>query len=250
MSRVDASPLEDTGSQRRGGVQVISRAALILRLIAREQMGLTLSEVVTATGLAKSTAYRILQALAEEEIVEQFGGRFRIGSLLRSTAMSDSEDVRLRARPFMEQLASDLQETVDLGVLVGDQVMIVEQMRWVRELTAGADVGSLLPALRTASGRALMACLPTWREYALTRSDTDGSSLLAELTRIRRSKVAVVEDGVHLGIAGIATFVVSGERAFALGVPVPTVRFAREVAHLRRVLLEVRPEFERIVAGR
>jgi DNA-binding IclR family transcriptional regulator len=90
-------------------------------------------------------------------------------------AVSDAEEVRVRARPFMERLASRVQETVDLGVLVGDQVMIVEQMRRVRELTAGSVIGALLPALGTASGRTLLACLPDHRDFALARAPRVGN---------------------------------------------------------------------------
>jgi len=235
---------------RRAGVQVISRAAAILHMLAREQTGLTLTEIVARTGLAKSTAYRIVVALQAEDLIESFDGRFTLGRILRGTTMSNSEEVRVRARPFMERLASELKETVDLSVLVGDQLMIVEQMRWLRELTAGAVVGSLMPAAKTSSGRALLACMPNYREFALARDGEDQRWLLDELTRIRRSKIAISDQGYHTGISGIATFARDNSgNGYALGVPVPSVRFHEQLPNLRRALLAARPEFERIVSG-
>jgi DNA-binding IclR family transcriptional regulator len=200
--------------------------------------------VVERTGLAKSTAYRLLLALEEEQLVESFEGRFRIGAALSRSATSDAEQVRLRARPFMERLAAELEETVDLAVLVGDQIMIVDQMRWARELTAGSTIGTMLPAWSTASGRALLAGSPEHVEL----SGALGDDAREELKRVRRSKIAVVEQGFHEGISGVATYAVADERScFALGVPVPTVRFHERLPEIRRALLAARPEFERIV---
>jgi DNA-binding IclR family transcriptional regulator len=244
----------DDGKARRSGVQVISRAAAILHLLAREPTGLTLTEVVTRTELAKSTAYRILLALEEEQIVESFDGRYRIGRILARSALSETEQVRLRARPFMERLATELQETVDLAVLVGDQIMIIDQMRWVRELTAGSSIGSMLPAVSTASGLALLACSPAYEEFTIGLQEMEPSELeafKAQIAHIREEQLACVEEGYHVGISGFATFAQDeAGNAFALGVPVPSVRFVQRSRAISKTLLEAQPEFQRIVSGR
>ncbi len=235
-------------------MQVISRAASILHLLAREPAGLTLAEVVARTELAKSTAYRILLALEEEQILESFDGRYRIGRILGRSTISDAEQVRMRARPFMERLATELQETVDLAVLVGEQIMIVEQMRWVRELTAGSIVGALLPAVQTASGWALLACSPQYERLARSAQALEEAQrprFEEAIREVREGLVAVVEDGYHEGISGLATFAQDETgNAFALGVPVPTVRFRSRCAEIRAALLRARPEFQRVVSGR
>jgi DNA-binding IclR family transcriptional regulator len=244
-----------TPGARRSGVQVISRAAAILHLLARAPTGLTLAEVVKRSGLAKSTAYRILSALEEEQIVESFDSRYRVGRILTRVAMSETERVRLRARPFLEALAADLHETVDITVLVGDQIMIIEQIFWMRQLTAGHMLGSTLPAANTASGWALVAASPSYAGLPgvapafEARANVAGESVDSRLERIRQEKISVDEEGLA-GISATATFAIDDAgNAFALGVPVPTVRFAAEAARIRAALLKVRPEFERIVSG-
>jgi DNA-binding IclR family transcriptional regulator len=240
---------------RRSGVQVISRAATILNLLARSPAGLTLAEVVKRSGLAKSTAYRILLALEEEQLVESYDNRYRVGRILARSAMAETEQVRLRARPFLERLAVELHETVDITVLVGDQIMIIEQIFWMRELTAGRMVGSMLPAARTASGLALLACSPSYAEYAAAapafeaRATGTGEALEARLAKVRKDGIAVDSVGLE-GVSATAIFAVDDVgNAFALGVPVPTVRFAPQADRIRATLLEARPEFERIVRG-
>jgi DNA-binding IclR family transcriptional regulator len=242
--------------QRRSGVQVISRAAMILHMLARAPTGLTLAEVVKRSGLAKSTAYRILSALEQEQIVESFDSRYRVGRILTRVAMSETEQVRLRARPLLEMLATELHETVDITVLVGDQIMIIEQIFWMSHLTAGHSVGSTLPAANTASGWALIACSPSIAGLGAAapafeaRAEVAGETMESILARIREQKIAVDEGGLA-GISATATFAtdVVGN-AFALGVPVPTVRFPDQAEKIRGALLKARPQFERIVSGR
>jgi DNA-binding IclR family transcriptional regulator len=237
-------------------VQVITRAATILHMLARSPTGLTLAEVVKRSGLAKSTAYRILSALEQEQIVESLDSRYRVGRILTRLATSETEHVRLRVRPFLEMLAAELRETVDLTVLVGDQIVIVDQIISMRQLTAGHGIGATLPAANTASGWALVACSPSYAGLALVatafeaRAEVDGDTMDARLERIRRDRIAVDQEGLA-GISASATFATDDDgNAFALGVPVPTVRFPEQAARVRTTLLRVRPEFERIVSGR
>ncbi|QEN88169.1 helix-turn-helix domain-containing protein [Labrys sp. KNU-23] len=53
-----------------GCVQAVLRALSILRCIARDQRGMTLTEVVRGTGLAPSTAHRLLTTLQSEGFVQ------------------------------------------------------------------------------------------------------------------------------------------------------------------------------------
>ena len=53
----------------RGGVQVIARAAAILRALENEPDGLSLAEVAREVDLARSTVQRIVKALSDEQLV-------------------------------------------------------------------------------------------------------------------------------------------------------------------------------------
>ena len=58
---------DNSGSQ--GGVQVIARAANILRVLEDRPEGLTLTEIAHKVDLARSTVQRIITALAAEDFV-------------------------------------------------------------------------------------------------------------------------------------------------------------------------------------
>ena len=53
-----------------GCVQAVLRALSILKCIARDQRGMTLTEVVRGTSLAPSTAHRLLTTLQSEGFVQ------------------------------------------------------------------------------------------------------------------------------------------------------------------------------------
>ena len=161
-------------------VQVISRVGQILRVLRDEPGGLPLAEVVARTALPKSTAYRLLLALEREDLVDSVDGRFRIGRALGTSALSRNEVLRQAMLPLMRRLAAQVQETVGVGVLVGeDQVQFIEQLRWDSELSVGAIVGELYPANLSACGKSLLAA-------------AEGSQQLLAYDR----------EGFHSGIAG------------------------------------------------
>ena len=68
-------------------VQVISRAAEILRLLAQETGGLSLGQIATRVDLPRSTVQRIVSALSTEGFVsaEKGNGGIRLGPEIQSS---------------------------------------------------------------------------------------------------------------------------------------------------------------------
>ena len=56
-------------SDARGGIQVIARAANILRALEGEGEGLSLGEIAARVDLPRSTVQRIVTALADEQLL-------------------------------------------------------------------------------------------------------------------------------------------------------------------------------------
>ncbi|MDX5494183.1 MAG: helix-turn-helix domain-containing protein, partial [Alphaproteobacteria bacterium] len=54
---------------QQGGIQVIARAAAILRALARRPGGMSLGDIAAAVSLPRSTVQRIADALAAEGLV-------------------------------------------------------------------------------------------------------------------------------------------------------------------------------------
>lgn len=61
--------MPETSDSRSGGIQVIARAAEILRLLQSHPGGLNQAEICERVGMARSTVSRILNALEDEGLV-------------------------------------------------------------------------------------------------------------------------------------------------------------------------------------
>jgi DNA-binding IclR family transcriptional regulator len=230
------------------GIQVIARAASILRALEAEPDGLTLAQLTERVGLARSTTHRIVAALQQERLLSPTtsNGKYRLGPALGRLHVAARGDLRRRARPHIEELSRRTQETVDLGVLEGDQVLFVDQVQMLHRLGALSAAGALLPAHCTASGKALLAAhrqqgklrLSSSLERFTETTITDPAELEAELDRIIESGVAFDREEHTRGICGVGAVVRSldGELA-AVGIPVPVTRFYGAEQRLEREVL-------------
>ena len=164
-----APSTQSDGGPDKGAMQVITRAAAVLGALAQPGGGRSLSQLAAQTGLPKTTVHRICTALESVGYVQvdpATGRRELGGGLLRLTAIG-RRDLRSVLEPYLERLSRDLNETVDLAVLDGDDVLFVAQHPAPeRELMAIARVGARFPAASMASGKVLLARLP---DYELRR---------------------------------------------------------------------------------
>src|SRR5450759_2402011 len=157
-------PGEGDDRKQRSGVQVLARAATILRLLAADSSGgLTFSELVARAGLPRTTVHRIRYALEEEGFVctDEATGRLHLGPGLLQLAVASRRDLPTVVSPYLERLSRELNETVDLGVLDGMHVLFIAQHPAPqRALMVVSRVGARFPAFCTANGKVLLAQLP------------------------------------------------------------------------------------------
>ncbi len=98
------------------------------------------------TGLNRSTVYRILSALEHAEMVVSDGaGHYRLEpelAILGGLALSQM-DLRGIALPYLHSLAKRSGETIDLEVLRGASVLIVEEIGGDHLLNTSSNLGTL-----------------------------------------------------------------------------------------------------------
>ena len=146
-----------------GGMQVITRAAAILGALAEPDGGRSLAQLAAQTGLPKTTVHRICTALEQVGYVrtDAGSGRRELGPSLLRLAFSGRRDLAEMLQPSLQRLSLELNETVDLAVLDGGEVLFVAQHPAPeRALMAIARVGAHFPAYSLASGKVLLAQPP------------------------------------------------------------------------------------------
>ena len=238
-------------------VQVIARAATILRALEEENAGLSLGQIAQKVNLARSTVQRIVAALETEKLVIAAtpNGRVRLGPTILRLAASVRSDFIALARPFLERLSEELHETVDLSTVKKNHLVFIDQVIGSQRLRAVSAVGDTFPLYCTANGKAYLAQLTDdaiealiGRAYeartphTLTRLD----ALLGDLKTARKSGIAYDREEHTLGIcaAGVALHDPLGN-AVAISVPVPTQRFKEHQALIAERLAATKNALEK-----
>jgi DNA-binding IclR family transcriptional regulator len=233
----------------RSGIQVIARAAEVLRLLQAHPGGLSQAEVSERLGMARSTVSRILNALEDEGLVASRGARgpYRLGPEIARMAGTVRVSVVMDVHPFMEELSRELEETVDLSILDGDRATFVDQVVSQHRLRAISAVGESFPLHCSANGKALLANLPPEQQAQAVPSRlarltdntiTTPAALRKELERVRAEGIAYDREEQTEGICAVGV-VLRGvsEQMVAVSVPVPAQRFYRRESELGRALL-------------
>ena len=145
-------------------IQSLERAAAMLRLLAGGERRLGLSDIASTLGLAKGTAHGILRTLQQEGFVEQDenSGRYQLGAeLLRlGNSYLDVHELRARALVWTDDLARSSGESVYLGVLHQQGVLIVHHVFRPDDSRQVLEVGAMQPLHSSALGKVLSAYDP------------------------------------------------------------------------------------------
>jgi DNA-binding IclR family transcriptional regulator len=236
----------------RRGIQVIARAAAILRSLESESEGLSLGKIAERVNLPRSTVQRIVSALAAEQllIAASPNARVMLGPAIVRMAENTHFEFADFVRPHLEELAKKTGETVDLSIQRGDKMVFVDQIKSSHRLSAVSAVGESFPVFSSANGKAALALLSNDEIAALLKGGlfeetshtiTRMSALIADIEQIRKDNFAIDNEEHTEGICALGTaFHDPFGRTVAVSVPVPTTRFNRSKDSITRALLEFR----------
>lgn len=184
-------------------IQVIERLAKLLDAIAAQDEAASLKVLSAETGLHPSTAFRILASLAEQGFVERTSrGNYQLGIKLMQLGnrVSAGVDVRKLALPLMEQLRDALDETVNLTVREGDEVVYIERTLAKRMIRVEQIIGSRAPLHVTAVGKLMLGV----QGEAICRSYAKRSRLPAYTVNTHTTVEALLQDSLEAAQRGYA----------------------------------------------
>ncbi|MNX39620.1 HTH-type transcriptional regulator KipR [compost metagenome] len=210
----------NTDSRSSQTVQAVSRAMALLKLLARHhEDGVRLPALARASGLNRSTAFRLLGSLVQAGYGQHHedSGTYRLGinaMQLGLTAMSRPPIVA-RCRPLMQAVARATEDTVFLVVRNGDfaHCLHLEQGAFpVRVITS--LIGSFRLLGEGTAGQALLATLGEAELRGLYgRHAADYESKGFSERRIRQMVQRTLKNRYATGIDLIT------KGAYAVGVP-------------------------------
>lgn len=142
---------------------VMVRVADILDCFEDPKETLTLTSIVTQSGLPRSTAFRLLTQLVELGWVERHVRGYRLGPRVIEFGSRRPHQSRLReaAHPVLNDLHIATGGIVHLGVLEDDgRVQFLDKVGILHSRAFPSYVGLRYPVERTAGGKAILAAMP------------------------------------------------------------------------------------------
>lgn len=224
-------------------VGVISKVLRIFEALNASPAGLQLREIAEQTAINKSTAYRFLAHLESERyLFRDDSGAYLAGPRLVRFGSGSTYHMTLRkiSRPVLQDLRNKTGETVNLGILDGQDVLYVDVVQSHNPFRMVSRIGSLRPLYCTAMGKALVAYLPPHEkervlsslrfERFTSHTITKLLQLKEELDRVWQSGYALDDEEATLGARCVgAPVLLEGDKvAAAVSVAGPTIRVATE----------------------
>lgn len=226
--------------------------AILEALVPVRAMGI--AELVAATGLPKTTVFRLVHALESEGYLERAGdGRYGIGLAFLKYAglFLGRNDLRHAAASPMHTLRDRYGDTVNLAIFDDGQLIYLEILEGTQPYAMTSRVGARVPVHATALGKAVTAYLPDERMRQIVESDgltaftprTAASlqALRGQLAAVRHRGFALDDQEMETGFRCVAAAIFGreGDVVGGLSVSGPVHRLTDEaVATLGREVAE------------
>lgn len=217
------------------------RVLMVVELLTAEPQGLTFVEVCERLDLPKSSASALLRTMTDRGhlALDESTRTYRLGVrvLEAGAAMRRELSIVSLAEPYLAAVAELVDETVQMALLDGTDVVYVAKVEARRPLHLVSEVGSRIPAHATSLGKALLASrsdADIRRRYrgVTMESFTDTTitsvaDLLRDLQGVRERGYAFDNSEYTFGVACVAVPIhdAAGEVVAAMSASTPIVRF-------------------------
>ncbi len=234
-------------------LQTIEKASDLLALFDRQHTEWGVREVAKSLGIAKSSAHDLMNSLAQVGLLgKTVEGRYRLGWRLvtLSETLLATTELRREARPVIEELAKQCQETIHLAILDESKVVYVDKLEGSQAVRVEmTSLGTRLYPHSSSVGKVLLAFRSQSEFKKIVKKNglsqltpntiTDENTLEQALAKIRKQGYAVdleetLKDLCCIG-APIRNY--NGDVVAAISMSTPAYRFQRSQAEYRRAIV-------------
>ena len=199
-------------------MKLVERTLETLIALSKEKDGMSVSELAKKLDMPNSSTHRILTCLKDSNFVIQSSEskKYRLGYkvLTLSSNISIENNFTHSAKPYMEELAKRIGQTVSLSVLEGESVVCLDYVESKDTSLFMVRTGFAMPAHATSAGKAIQAYMPihqvqqvylkTKVEALTDKTKVDFKDFLLELDEVRKNGYAVSDEELQVGIQGVA----------------------------------------------
>lgn len=236
----------------------------VLECLAACRQPMSLTELASSIGLAKSSVHQLLGTLHQRGFVQRLpGNRYRVGiKAWEIGCVADSMGLARTAGPHVAQLVREISDGVSIGVLDGAEMVCIHLVESPRAVRVHSNVGDRTPAHSVSSGLAMLASmddetvrrlLPAKLKVFTDATPRTTAEVLAELARIRARGYAFCRGAWRNEVGGVAVpvFGPHNHALAAICVAAPVFRTTRDwvqkvVPALRKTAADIERELGRI----
>ncbi|GIF26430.1 IclR family pca regulon transcriptional regulator [Actinoplanes tereljensis] len=204
-------------------IEALARGLDVLRSFRPGTPAMTLSEIAGHTGLARPTVRRILITLEALGYVRQAARGYALTPRVLELGMAYVNSLSMWdvARPHMEKLVAQTNESTSMAQLDGADIVYVARVAVPKIVTLSVTIGTRFPAPATSMGKVLLAALPPTtllkvvdeasRSGITPRWQPSSAELETSLREVRAKGWALADQDLAPGVRSIATGVRDGD---------------------------------------
>jgi DNA-binding IclR family transcriptional regulator len=263
MAKSDTRKPVESAKKSSGGSQYLSRAVSkslkVLELLQSARSPMGLQDIARRIQLSKTSTFRLLRTLEAAGCLVSVGsGEYRLAPGIHSVVPTLWLARLLRVATLrMQELNTQLRETVSLAALFDNRVEVVAVIESPQIIKMSNVVGHILPPNASSLGKVIAAFQSQEQREKLLRSYgfwhftehsiTDPAKVQDEFSRVLADKFATDrEESVPDGICfGVPVFNAAGEVNVALSASVPKMR-VRDRDHEKAIVAALRATAENI----
>ncbi|MGE5630007.1 MAG: IclR family transcriptional regulator [Caulobacteraceae bacterium] len=232
---MDNNAIKDTKT-----IGSVIKAVEVMEELARAEEGLGLTEISSRLNYGVSATYHLLNTLKLCSIIEQDKKtkKYRIGvGLFRISGMAKRQNVLANlAQPYLDKLRAAVNETSNLLVLDGSEVIYIAQSESTKLLKMFTQLGAKVPLYCTGGGKLLLSYKPQeYQELILNKTTfqkytkntlSSKEELLKEFEIIKKQGYAIDNEEREDGVTCVAApvFDCYGEAIASMSISGPSYR--------------------------
>lgn len=230
-------------------IKVLQKTFKILGLFSEQTPALSVREISERLNFNKSSTFRIIKNLEDAAYLtkDPITLKYKLGfAIYHLGSLAETHTIVHKiAKPFLQKLNDECEETVHLAVMHHGQALYLEKIEGKRVLTVISSTGTKLPCHCSGVGKMLLSDLSEADLTEIVRQRglpgytpntiTDMECLKKELDRIRNQGYAVDNEEIESGLKCIAAPIRDSRQrvAAAISISAPKERFDLEESAFR-----------------
>lgn len=224
----------------------VEKAFQVLEAFRDTQRLMSMAEIARAANLDRSATQRLVHTMEQLGYIRRLPDSPLYGLASKVLRLSynylRSREIIDRAAPYLLEITHSVGETSNLQELDGTDIVFLARFPGRHLVNVDIAVGSRLPAVFTASGRAMLSKLDLAHREEVIRStplqaitpmtETDPELLLRHIDDAAKRGFALVQNQTVIGDISIAAAITGhlGEPIGAVNISVPSTRWTLERA--------------------